>query len=111
MGFETDPNDPQKVPSAACVIHDGLSVCVATDKIRPCTASQLLAYQFMQGNDLPQVPVPVSETQEQQSFTEERNQPTKEQENHGRAPMIEWFNCIHRETVPQAAFLREEYGR
>ena len=39
------------------------------DKIRPCTAAELLAYQFMQGYD---IPTPLSETQEQQSFIDER---------------------------------------
>ena len=62
VGFEPDPDDPNKDPSTAWVICDGLPVCVATDKMRPCTVAELLAYQFMQGNDLPRVPV--SETQE-----------------------------------------------
>ena len=76
VGFETDPNFPDKEPSTAWVICDGLSVCVATDKIRPCTAAELLAYQFQQGNDIAKDPV--SETAEQQSFIDERILPAKE---------------------------------
>ena len=76
VGFETDPNYPDKEPSIAWVICDGLSVCVATDKIRPCTAAELLAYQFQQGNDIARTPI--SETQGQQNFIDERILPAKE---------------------------------
>ena len=70
VGFESDPNYPDKDPSVAWVICDGLSVCVATDKIRPCTVAELLAYHFMAGKDL--ATPPVSETHDQQSFVDER---------------------------------------
>ena len=79
VGFESDPNYPDKDPSNAWVICDGLSLLVAIDKIRPCTAAELLAYQFMQGNDIPQNPV--SETQGQQAFIDERETPRKESVN------------------------------
>ena len=77
VGFETDSNYPDTPPSNAWVICDGLSVLVALDKIRPCTAAELLAYQFMQGKDLPRNPF--SETQEQQSFIDEREPPRERQ--------------------------------
>ena len=48
---------------------------MATDKIRPCTAAELLAYHFAAGKDLA-IP-PVIETTEQQMFVDER-QPAEE---------------------------------
>ena len=71
VGFETDPAHPDKPPSVAWVICDGVSVCVATDKIRPCTSAELLAYQLANGKDL--ASPPVLETTEQQSFIDERD--------------------------------------
>ena len=70
VGFERDPNYPDKDPNNAWVICDGISVLVALDKIRPCAAAELLAYQAMQGNDIPRAPV--FETHIQQSFIDER---------------------------------------
>ena len=72
VGFESDPNYPDKEPSNAWVICDGLSVLVALDKIRPCTAAELLAYQFLQGKDL--ATDPISETHDQQAFIDEREE-------------------------------------
>ena len=69
VGFEVDGNHPQKEPSTAWVICDGLSVCVATDKIRPCTAAELLAFQYMK--DATQNPKFASHVQ--QSFIDERD--------------------------------------
>ena len=66
----------EKDPSSAWVNCDGLSVCVATDKIRPCTAAELLAYQFSQGKDLAQPPV--IDTTSQQNFIDERILPAEE---------------------------------
>ena len=43
VGLEVDPNEPHKEPSTAWLICDGLPVCVATDKLRPCAAAELLA--------------------------------------------------------------------
>ena len=76
IGFETDPNNRDEDPASAWVICDGLSVCVATDKIRPCTAAELLAYQFSQGKDLAQPPV--IDTTSQQNFIDERILPAEE---------------------------------
>mgnify|MGYP003309443906 CR=1 FL=1 len=76
VGFETDPHQPDKEPSSCWVVCDGVPVCVATDKIRPCTAAELLAYQFMQGKDLAQPPV--NRSAGQQSFVDERILPSKE---------------------------------
>ena len=45
---------------------------MALDKIRPCTAAELLAYQFMQSKDL--ATDPISETQDQQAFIDERDE-------------------------------------
>ena len=74
VGFETDSNYPDKAPSTAWVICDGLSVCVATDKIRPCTSAELLAFQYMQvPNKIPSNPI--SETIGQQAFIDERYAP------------------------------------
>ena len=75
VGFEPDPNDPTKTPSTAWVICDGVPVCVATDKIRPCTAAELLAYQYLHGETIPRSPL--SQTTGQQSFIDERDPPTK----------------------------------
>ena len=40
IGFEVDHRNPNKTPETAWVICNGLPVCVATDKIRPCTAAE-----------------------------------------------------------------------
>jgi hypothetical protein len=73
VGFEVDSKEPDKDPHAAWVICDGIPVCVATDKIRPCTAAELLAYTYMHGEGMPAV----SQTQTQQSFIDERDLPHK----------------------------------
>ena len=43
VGFEP-PDNPNDEPSTAWVICDGSPVCIATDRLRPCTAAELLAY-------------------------------------------------------------------
>ena len=68
-GFKTDPNYPGRPPASCWVIGDGHSVLVATDKIRPCTAAELLAFQFMHGKDIPENAI--SETQEQRAYIDE----------------------------------------
>ena len=70
VGFETEPNYPNRPPASCWVICDGLSVLVALDKIRPCTAAELLAYQFMHGKDIPDNVI--AESPEQQAFIDER---------------------------------------
>ena len=47
VGFEVDTNysDGEQHPASCWVICDGLPVLVALDKIRACTAAELLAYQ------------------------------------------------------------------
>jgi len=67
VGFEPTEN-PNQEPATAWVICDGLSVCVATDKLRPCTAAELLAYHYMQNRPSE----PISETHQQQAFIDER---------------------------------------
>ena len=73
VGFEYDKNPGEGTPTpyAAWVICDGLSVLVSLDKIRPCTAAELLAYQFMHGEGMPRTAV--SPTNRQQSFIDERD--------------------------------------
>ena len=46
------------------MICDGIPVLVAVDKIRPCTAAELLAYQFMHGEGMPRAAAAVIETQQ-----------------------------------------------
>ena len=79
VGFETDPNYPNRPPASCWVICDGLSVLVALDKIRPCTAAELLAYQFMHGKDIPDNVV--AESPEQQAFIDERATAPKRQKS------------------------------
>ena len=43
VGFEVDPKKHAQPPSVAWVVCDGLPVCIAVDKLRPCTAAELLA--------------------------------------------------------------------
>ena len=72
VGFETQPElgDTGPVTPRTCwVINDGILVCVAVDKLRPCTVPELLAFQYMQGRDIK--PPAISETQAQQSFIDE----------------------------------------
>ena len=81
MGFETNPVEPNKDPHAAWVICDGIPVCVATDKIHPCTAAELLAFHYMNGETMPPV---VSQKQSQQSFLDERDQHRNKQRRDDR---------------------------
>ena len=48
VGCEVDPKKHDQAPAVARVVCDGLPVCIATDKLRPCTSAELLAYQYMQ---------------------------------------------------------------
>jgi len=89
VGFETDPNHPNRSPASCWVICDGLSVLVATDKIRPCTAAELLAYQFMHGKDIPDNAI--SETHEQQAYIDERevrSEPSKRQKTERKSLVV-----------------------
>ena len=76
IGFEVDdkqePSDD--TPRNAWVICDGLPVLVATHKLRPCTAAELLAFQYMNAQR-PQV-APVNETRQQQRFIDARDDVT-----------------------------------
>ncbi len=74
VGFEYDHNDtnPNRDPYSAWVICDGIPVLVAVDKIRPCTAAELLAYRFMHGEGMTRAAAAVILTQQQQSFLDER---------------------------------------
>ena len=75
VGFETQPEKGEEgpgTPQTCWVICDGIPICVATEKLRPSTAPELLAYQYMQGKDYR--PPAVSETQAQQSFIDERDE-------------------------------------
>ena len=56
------------------MICDGLPVLVATHKLRPCTAAELLAFQYMNAQR-PQV-APVNETRQQQRFIDARDDVT-----------------------------------
>ena len=47
------------------VMCDGIPVCVAKDRLRPCTAAELLAYQYTNKNF-------EAATTEQQSYVDER---------------------------------------
>ena len=89
VGFETDPNHPNRSPASCWVICDGLSVLVATDKVRPCTAAELLAYQFLHGKDIPEA---ISETQEQQAFIDEREyrpEPSKRRKTETKSLVVQ----------------------
>ena len=77
-GFETDPKNPDRPPVTAWVVRDGLPVFVATDRLRPCTAAELLAYQYMQD----QIRQPICESSEQQSFIDKRES-TKQEKSKG----------------------------
>ena len=73
VGLEYDKNaeDGANAPYAAWVICEGLSVLASLDKIRPCTAAELLASQFMHGGGMPRTAA--SPTNEQQSLIDARD--------------------------------------
>ena len=49
VGFEPGTTGmPEATPRSAWVISDGLPVLVATDRLRPCTQEELMAYWFLQ---------------------------------------------------------------
>jgi hypothetical protein len=62
VGFEVDEKDPERCSVNTWVVCDGLPVLVATDKLRPCTAAELVAYPYMHGN----AEQPIAETYAQQ---------------------------------------------
>ena len=68
--LEVDPEKHDQAPVVAWVVCDGLPAYIATDKLRPCTSAELLAYQYTQdqGNQKPLI----IDTPEQQSFIDER---------------------------------------
>ena len=75
VGFETQPEQGDigpDTPQTCWLINDGIPICVATDKLRPCTAPELLAYQYMQGRYIK--PSAISEGQAQQSFIDAREE-------------------------------------
>ena len=72
VGFETNPVEPDKAPHTCWVICDGLPVCVGTDKLRACTAAELLAYQYIAAQKTEMSPV--AETQRQQDFIDARDE-------------------------------------
>ena len=64
IGFERSKQDKsQENPKTCWVLCDGVPVCVGTDKIRPCTAPELLAYNYTFEND-PNKEI-ISETRQQ----------------------------------------------
>ena len=73
VGFEHDPNYPDRDPVNGWVICDGLPVLVSLDKIRPCTAAELLAYHYMQDKEISKTVI--AESSEQQAFIDERDVP------------------------------------
>ena len=69
-GFEKDKGGPGEGPPRSCwVICDSVPICVAVDRLRPCSAEELLAYHYVQsqatGNPTPEVST-------QQGFVDER---------------------------------------
>eukprot|EP00973_Karenia_brevis_P025315 3492374-Karenia_brevis.AAC.1 len=72
VGVEVEKNESGEAQHTCWVICDGIPVCVSTDKIRPCTASELSAYHYMamQNPDAP--PVMRSDSDNQQSFLDAR---------------------------------------
>ena len=72
IGFETSPDKPGADPSSCWVICDGVPVCVALDKIRPCTAPELLAYQYIASQNPRSVEIDLDSAR-QQSFLDERH--------------------------------------
>ena len=72
VGFEVDEaKNNIDCPSVCWVICDGLPVCVSTSKLRPCSAAELLAYQYMSAQK--HYETPVAETSRQQNFVDERD--------------------------------------
>ena len=67
VGFEVDAEDATREPVNAWLICDGIPILVAVNKLRPCTASELLAYTYM----AKQNPDVVSHAH-QQRFVDER---------------------------------------
>ena len=72
IGFETSPDKPGADPSSCWVICDGIPVCVALDKSRPCTPPELLAYQYMAAQNPRSVEIDL-EGAKQQSCLNERH--------------------------------------
>lgn len=72
VGFEIDNENPDKEPNTCWVICDGIPICVSTDKIRPCTSPELLAYHYMMMQNPDTVPTTVHGTNQQQSYVDAR---------------------------------------
>ena len=72
IGFETSPDKPNADPSSCWVICDGVPVCVALDKIRPCTAPELLAYQYLAAQNPRSTEIDLDGAR-QHSFLDERH--------------------------------------
>jgi hypothetical protein len=90
IGFETSPDKPGSDPSSCWVICDGVPVCVALDKIRPCTAPELLAYQYMASQNPRSVEIDLDGAR-QQSFLDERHPMAENMpETVGGIPVAEW---------------------
>ena len=92
VGFEHDPGKPDETPTTCWVICDGVPVCVGTDKIRPCTSAELLAYHYMTLPN-PDIPSALVESDKQQSFLDARKDaPSKDEipeEDDPEMPLLE----------------------
>ena len=70
IGFEKDKNSLGETQSRTCwVICDSLPVCVAVDRLRPCTPAELLAFHYMQTKSSSPL---AADAQVQQGFIDER---------------------------------------
>ena len=70
IGFEKDKNSLGETQPRTCwVICDSVPVCVAIDRLRPCTPAELLAFHHTQTKN----PSPLAaDAQTQQGFIDER---------------------------------------
>ena len=70
IGFEKDRNSLGETQPRTCwVICDSVPVCVAVDRLRPCTPAELLAFHYTQTNSSSPL---ATDTQIQQGFIDER---------------------------------------
>ncbi len=73
VGCEYKPNQPEEdTPQTCWVVCDDLPVCVASDKLRPCTASELLAYQYLHSTNPDAIVSVVPDTRLPQALVDER---------------------------------------
>ena len=69
-GFEKDKNSLGETQPRTCwVICDSVPVCVAIDRLRPCTPAELLAFHCTQNKSSSP---PAADTQTQQGLIDER---------------------------------------